>query len=350
MTTRGRASRHDGRPNSRGGWDSSPWPKDQSGTCEGTGTRGGSMSTCGRGMLALIMLAGSFALLTVLARYLNTGFTIAQQVYLRAAAASVITGTTFRRRIRWRLVPRTRPREWLVVSSRAVLLYAVGATLFSKAATLSLISDVSFIAALPVVSILALLLRRVTLTRRRLLCVTGSVIGVAAVSLHVPGRGIHLPVWDSGDLLALLGVLSIALSLLGRSEHDGTLNNAEITFLILAVGASCVAIASFTVGQGLPRLAQNGPLWGAIVLAGTLNALNVFLINYGFEHVDPVRAGNLITLEAVWGLTFGLVFYHQWPTALELVGGAVIVGCALGLNSALDRHAVAPLPNPDDHS
>ena len=95
-------------------------------------------------------------------------------------------------------------------------------------------------------------------------------------------------------------------------------------------------------GQGAPHLTQHGPLWGAIALAGVLNALNVFLINYGFEQVDPVSAGNVLTVEAVWGLAFGLLFYRQWPTVLEIVGGVVIVGCALGLNSAGDRTPVEP--------
>lgn len=40
-----------------------------------------------RGVAALVLLAASFALLTVIARYLNSGFTITQQVYLRSAIA-----------------------------------------------------------------------------------------------------------------------------------------------------------------------------------------------------------------------------------------------------------------------
>lgn len=287
-----------------------------------------------RGTLALILLAASFALMTVLARYLNTDFTIAQQVYLRGLAAFIVAGFVFTSRIRWRVVARVRPREWGVIAVRALLLYPIGTELFSKAATLTLIGDVSFIAALPLVSILALALRQIPLTRRRVGSVAGSVIGVAAVSLHDPGRGIHLPVWDRGDLLALLGLLGIAASYLGRSHHDDVLNNAEITILILGVGVLWVALGSFASGQGMPHLSQHGPVWGAIALAGILNALNVFLINYGFAQVDPVRAGNLLTLEAVWGLAFGLAFYRQWPTAVELFGGAAIVGCALVLNSS----------------
>jgi drug/metabolite transporter (DMT)-like permease len=307
------------------------------------------MTSRRRGTLALILLAASFALMTVLARYLNTSFTIAQQVYLRGAAALLVAGLVFNSRIRWRVVARVRPREWGVIAIRALLLYPIGTELFSKAATLTLIGDVSFIAALPLVSILALALRQTPLTRRRIGSVAGCVAGVAAVSLHDPGRGIHLPVWDRGDLLALLGLLGIAVSYLGRSQHDGALNNAEITVLLLSAGVLWVALGSFVSGQSMPHLAH-APVWGAVMLAGVLNALNVFLINYGFEQVEPVRAGNLLTLEAVWGLAFGLAFYRQWPTVLELLGGAAIVGCALILNSARDQASIPDAPSPQPSS
>ncbi|WP_158607779.1 DMT family transporter [Nocardia panacis] len=297
-----------------------------------------------RGVGALVLLTASFAMNTVFARYLDSGFTITQQVYLRSCAAFLIAVVAFGRWIRWRAVLRAGPRELLVIAARAALLYVIGTTLFSKAATLTSVSDVSFIAALPLVSALGLLLRRARVTVARIGFLGGSVVGVALLSGF--GSGGALLSMNRGNVIALVAMVAISFSYLGRDWHGGHLNNHEITALTVGFGALGVAITSLLQGEGLPRLAVHGSaglLWAAVGVAGLLNVANVFLINYGFDRVDPVHGGNLLTLECVWGLLFGLLFYRQVPTVGGMIGGAVIVACAVGLNMA-DR---APEPEPE---
>ncbi|WP_034267435.1 DMT family transporter [Actinospica robiniae] len=294
-------------------------------------------------MAVLVLLALSFALLTVLARYLGTGFTVAQQVYLRSAVAFAIGACALSRSIRWRVVLRVSLREWGVIAVRMALMYMIGTVLYSKAATLAPVGDVSFIAALPFVSAFGLMLRRVRVTGTRMLYVLGSAAGAALLSLS--GGGLtSLSSVGQGDLLALIAMFALAVGYIGRPWHDGTLNNAEITELTVGAGAVCVALLSLAHGEGLPRLETDGSMlpWIAVIVGGALNVLNLFLINYAFEHVDPVRAGNLLTLESVWGLVFGLAFFGQVPSLWELAGGAVIVGCAVGLNSARDPDESEP--------
>jgi drug/metabolite transporter (DMT)-like permease len=71
------------------------------------------------------------------------------------------------------------------------------------------------------------------------------------------------------------------------------------------------------------------------------------LLNYGFEHIDAVRAGNLLNLESAWGLLLGLLCYHEWPSWRGLIGGIIIVGCAIGMNHFSHREAVAIAPLQD---
>ncbi|MFF2554366.1 DMT family transporter [Nocardia sp. NPDC058058] len=288
-----------------------------------------------RGVGAFLLLTASFAMLTVFARFLDTGFTIAQQVYLRTAVAFVIAVVAFGPWIKWSKIPKIRPREWAVITVRAILLYVLGTTLFSQAATMSPISDVSFIAALPLVPVIGLLLRKVRVTATRVICVTGSAAGVAILTTSGLGSG-PLPIsWNSGKLIALIAMIALAVSYIGRDWHDNTLNNLEITTLTVGLGALGVALVSLLKGDGIPHVpAASSPLilWGAIAVAGVLNVTNVFLINYAFEHVDPIRGGNLLTLEGVWGLLFGWWFYRQMPTLGGIIGGILIIACALGLN------------------
>ncbi|QIS09632.1 DMT family transporter [Nocardia arthritidis] len=298
-----------------------------------------------RGVGALVLLTASFAMNTVFARFLDSGFTVAQQVYLRSCVAFLLALLAFCRWIRWRTVLRSGKREWGVLAVRAILLYVVGTTLFSKAATLTTVGDVSFIAALPLVAALGLLLRRVRVTPPRVIFLLGSAAGVAILS----GVGVGVGSWNIGNLIALIAMLAMAFSYLGRDWHDGTLNNHEITALTVGLGAAGVALTSVLQGDGMPHVhthASAAVLWAAIACAGLLNVLNVFLMNYGFERVDPVQGGNLLTLECVWGLLFGLIFYQQIPTISGLIGGAVIVGCAVGLNMA-DRSSAPDRPPPE---
>ncbi|MBF6328363.1 DMT family transporter [Nocardia transvalensis] len=273
-------------------------------------------------------------------RYLDHGFTIAQQVYLRTAVAFVLAVILFGRRIRWRVVAHAGAREWGVIVVRTVLLYVIGTVLFAKAATMTSVANVSFIAALPLASALGLLLCRVRATVARVGFVTGSALGVAILSGFRPGPGGSWLDWNEGDLLALVAMVAMAWSYLGREWHCGTLNNQEISALTLGVGTVGTVLISLAQGQGLPQLATPiAPvlLWGAVAVAGALSVANVFLINYGFERVDPVLAGNLLTVECVWGLLFGLAFFQQVPTVNGIVGGALIVACAIGLNAAEKR-------------
>ncbi|MEY9930143.1 drug/metabolite transporter (DMT)-like permease [Catenulispora sp. GP43] len=309
-------------------------------------------------MFALIVLAASFALLTVLARYLNTGFTIAQQVYLRSLMAFLVAVVAFRRKIRWRaVVRRVGPREWGVIVLRAVLLYAIGTTIYSRAATMTSVGDVSFIAALPLVSALGLVSRRTRATGARTSWVLGSAVGAAILSGFGSSGG-GAPAWhltrlseaNLGDLMALVAMLAIAVSYFTRPWHRPVgpsrvpLNNQEITALLVGVGALSVAALSLLHREGLPHATDSWRLWLAVAAAGVLNVLNVFLINYAFERVDAVRAGNLLTLECVWGLAFGLIFFGQVPGVGELVGGTLIVACAVGLNTANRTRPPAPEP------
>lgn len=305
-------------------------------------------STDLRGIGALVLLTASFAMLTVLSRYLGNGFTPAQQVYLRTGLAFFIAIVVFSRWVRWRTILRTCLREWCVIIGRTVLLYVVGTTLFSKAAGMTAVSDISFIAALPLVSALGMLLRSVRVSAVRVVFVGGSAVGVAILSGFSGSAASSL---NYGNLIALVAMVAMSLGYLGRGWHDGTLNNHELTALTLGVGAVGVVLTSVVQGDSLPHIPSHTSavmLWAAVGLAGVLSVLNVFLINYSFDRVDAVLSGNMLTVECVWGLLFGLFFFGQVPTWSGIIGGAVIVLCALALNLLDGRVAPAEAEPEED--
>ena len=286
-------------------------------------------SNTGKGVAALILLTALFASLSVLARYLNDDFTILQQVYLRVMAAVCIAAVVFRRKIRWQVIRTLPAHEWLIIAFRGFTAYVVGVALISKAANETLLGNVSFIAALPFVPLLGFVILGEKTTKWKVLFTHGSFLGVVLLSVQEPG---NLLSWEVGDLYAVIATLGFALAYIARKWHKDNLNNQEMTALIFVFGIAFTLILSLCIGEGVPNLNVSWLILAGILVGGVLNVANLFLINYAFEHVDAVRAGNLLNLEAAWGLLFGLVLYQEWPSWRGLIGGCLIIGCVIGMN------------------
>lgn len=289
-----------------------------------------------KGIAALIFMTAVFALLSVLARYLDSGFTILQQVYLRVFVALILAVIVFHRYIRWEKIAALPLREWLVIAFRGFVMYAVGVTLISQSTTMTTIGNVSFIAALPFVPLLGFLFLKEKVTPWKLAFIGASVFGVALLAVRDFG---NLLSWNAGDIVAIIATLGFAISYVTRKWHADILNNQELTALTLVFGAGFVFMFSMFLGEGAPPLDGSWTLWLAILLGGIFNVANVFLVNYGFQHVDAVRGGNLLTLESAWGVLFGFLFYSEFPTWLGLLGGVIIVGSVIGMNTYSHRQA-----------
>jgi drug/metabolite transporter (DMT)-like permease len=282
-----------------------------------------------KGIAALIALTAIFASLSVLARYLSTDFTILQQVYLRVFAALAIAAVVFRKRIRWGQLSKLPMREWLILAFRGFVSYAIGVTLISKAANMTLLGHVAFIGALPFVPLLGFLFLKEKVTSWKMLFICGALLGVSLLSVHSFS---DLLSWNTGDLLAIIATLGFALGYITRKWHGDTLNNQEITLLTFVFGGIFVLLLSILLGEGIPEESASWAVWAVVAFGGVLNVVNLLLTNYAFEYVDAVRAGSLLNLESAWGLLFGLVLYHEWPSLQGLAGGLLIVASAVMMN------------------
>lgn len=287
-----------------------------------------------KGILAIVVLAATIALLAVLARYLDGGFTVLQQVYLRVFAALILAVIVFRKHLRWRIIFTLPLREWGVIAFRGITGYVLGVALMTQAVTMTTIGNVTFIAALPIVPLLGFMLLKEKVTWWKLLFIFGAFFGVILMATHNPA---DLFSWHPGDIIAVVSTLGLGLSYIGRKWHGNMLNNQEITMLTFVFGAGSVLLLSLLVGEGTPPLGVSWAMWLAILLGGVFGLVKLFMANYGFQKLSAVQAGNLLTLEGAWGVLFGLLFYSEWPTWQGLAGGIIIVGCVIGMNNYTKR-------------
>lgn len=282
-----------------------------------------------KGVLALIWLAFIFAAMGLFVRYLSTGFLLFQQVYLRVLAAVVLGLFAFRTQLRWDKIRRVSVREWLLIFFRATSNYLFGVTLFSQAILWTKYSNVSFIGALPMTALYGFILFREKITWQKLLLVLVAFIGVVMISVKDYSQ---IFVWGRGEIAAFISTVFFSLGYVARKWHSKLLNNHEITELIFIIAFGLVFVTSLTSGESLPL---SGWTWGlllAVLGAGFFNVLNLFLINYGFEHVEAVLASNILTLELVFAIGLGFLFFRELPNLPELIGGTVIVASVIGMN------------------
>lgn len=62
-----------------------------------------------------------------------------------------------------------------------------------------------------------------------------------------------------------------------------------------------------------------------LLLSALFNVVNLYLTNYGFQHVKAAVAGNILVLEVVFALLYGFLLFNEMPTLRESIGGLLIV-------------------------
>ncbi len=301
-----------------------------------------------KGTVALIALAAIYALFGVVARYLSSGIGLYEQWYIRLAVAFVIASVIFYRNIEWRKFLHLPQRDWWALFVRTVIGQVVGIGLFTLAAEKTQIGVLAFMGAVPASSLLGILLFRERTSRKKALLLALSFFGAAIIAVN----NFHdLLNFDFGAILALLSTLFFALMLVGRRWHTGVLNNQEITVAMLAI--SCVTTYFLSIVLYHRMLIPSGHwtptfTW-AILASGTLSAASFYLANYGFEHVSAVVAGNILTLEILFGPLFGWVFYRETLSLKVIFGGIIIVISVILMNQSArkDRLPAQIAPTPD---
>jgi len=297
------------------------------------------------GVTALVMLAALYGTMGVFARYLGDGLGLFEQWYLRLGSGVLISWLLFYRQLDLRKFLHLPRREWVIILARSTLTYAAAIPLFTVANQLAKIGPVSFMQAVPTMAIFGVLIFGEKLTPKKAALILLSFIGVVVVA--VPNLQEILN-FNVGELISLLSGALFSLSILARRWHSPILNNYEIAFVTVAAGAVInYALALLSSHRAIiPAGHWSASFAGVLLIAAFLSALMNYLLNYGMEQVKPILAGNIFSLEEVFGPISGLIAYKELLTLRELVGGAIILISVLLMNQLQRQTYKAPRTAP----
>src|SRR5258708_3319353 len=288
-----------------------------------------SSSKHAKGVVALIVLAFGFGVIAITARYLSSYYTLFQQLYLSVGLAFIVSLFIFPRSLSIKRLKKLPKRDWYVILFRVIIGYALAASLYRQALILTKISNVTFIQSIPFAGVFGWILFKEKFSFTKLLLLLVAYFGVVLIAVkdYSSLNSIGL-----GEIFSLISAALFALSYLSRKWQSDILTNMEITQVILLVGTVILLAISLLKGEGLPSFSFNLLLFLSLFFTGLFNAINIFLINYGFRNVKAVLASNILTLESVFALILAIIFYQEFPNVKELIGGILILGSVIWMN------------------
>ncbi len=224
--------------------------------------------------------------------------------------------------------PRLRRREHLLVFATALaepiayfLFESYGLT-FTTASKAALI-----VAATPaMVMVAARLFLKEAMTRRGILAVALSIVGIALVVGGDPTVAWSEPGSYLGDLLVLGSVLSAAVYIVFARFLTQSHSPVKITFYQIAWGALVFVVLWAFQGPGDRVISLSPIAWMSmafLVLGATLGAF--LLYNFALSRVPAGQAALFINAIPVVTAVAGWAFLGERLSALQIVGGCVVV-------------------------
>jgi len=288
-----------------------------------------SLSSLQKGVLALVVLAFGFGMIANTYRYLSFQYPLFQQLYIVLLAGFIFSLIAFPRTLSLKRLLNIPSKDWLLLFFRVLVGSLIATSLYRQSLVLAKISNAVFIQSIPFTAVLGWVLFKEKVTFKKIMYVGGAYFGVLLIAMKDFSL---LTSFGTGELYSLISGMLFSLVFLARKWQSDYLEDKEMTQILLGLSAFVLFLASMVHGDGFPAINFGLLSIGAVVLNGLLYVFNNYLINYGFKRVPAVLTGNILTLEAFFGLILAFLFYREFPNAKELLGGLIIVACVIGMN------------------
>ncbi|CAN5633562.1 hypothetical protein BH23PAT2_BH23PAT2_05490 [soil metagenome] len=151
-----------------------------------------------------------------------------------------------------------------------------------------------------------------------------------SAGLGIVGLGlIFSPTLGTLGWFALLGALVSGLSAGANMVFSKQIryNATQSTIVLWVTSVFANFIVAFALKEHYPAVGWYAP-WLWLVIFAVASVIASWALVRGVKLIDAGAAGVLGLLEIVFGVLFGVIFFHERPEAIALLGIVVIIGAA----------------------
>lgn len=284
-------------------------------------------STKQKAIVALCVVALSFALLNVSVRFANTGFGSFTQVYLRIGLGLLLTLIFFYKKISFKKMIKTSKRDLFILFLMGTLGYGIAVDFI----TLGVLHTSLFNAAvIGSTTPFFLFLFNFFILRKKFHTSLFFFLIISFYGVCVLATNSLLPKFANfslGDLYVLLFAIGSCFFILGRKFLSDYLNNSEIAVSVMLVAFISSFIIALAAGQQLSVSGFANPLaFLGICLGGVLNLIATKLQNFGFPHLNAVVGSQLLLLQNIFAPIFGFILFQETILPIEFIGAMLVLG------------------------
>lgn len=164
-------------------------------------------------------------------------------------------------------------------------------------------------------------------TRRRMLGIAASLLGMALVVIGTPRGGPGVPMTLLGNMLVLISCLCWSLFTVLLKPYTERVNGIQLSAITMIGGAvPLLAVAAPSMAStewgALPSLG-----WGALLYSGLLALVVAYLCWYrGVRVIGPTRTAMYGNLQPVIALLVAWPLLGELPTGFQIAGAVCILG------------------------
>jgi drug/metabolite transporter (DMT)-like permease len=277
-----------------------------------------------RAILALCMVALSFALLNVSIRFANAGFAPFTQVYLRIGLGLLLTIAFFYKEINLIKIRKTAIKDWIILLLMGTFGYGIAVDFVTLGVVHTNLFNAAVIGSTTpfFVFLFNVIFLREKFSKSLLFFLVLTLYGVCILATNslIP----KLINFSLGDLYVLLFAIGSGVYILGRKFLSSHLNNSEIAVVVMAIAFLSSLIVAIVNGQQLHLSGFSNPIaLLGVCMGGVLNLIATKFQNFGFSHLNAVVGSQLLLLQNVFAPIFGFILFGEIVLPLEFFGAVI---------------------------